>query len=241
MDMLPVLYAVLAGYLIGSISFARIVTRLATGEDVTQFEVPVAGTEDKYKVIAIGGNSVSSRLGKRYGFLTSILDMLKVILVVVAFKLLYPGQPYHLVAALAGMAGHIWPVYYRFNGGAGWSAAFGSLLAVDWLGALLTPVISFIFGMFIVRDITTAIISWMWFVIPWLWLRTGDLWHVGYAVGMNILFVLAMIPEIKVMLKYKREGKLMNYGAGSLGSNPMGRGFLKMARALGVKTPDQQI
>ena len=50
---------------------------------------------------------------------------------------------------------------------------------------------------------------------------------------MNILFILAMIPEIKTGIKYKKEGKVEEYGRGSLASNPMGRGYLKMANALG--------
>jgi hypothetical protein len=42
-----------------------------------------------------------------------------------------------------------------------------------------------------------------------------------------------MIPEIKMGLKYKKEGKTDQYGVGSMSSHPMGRGYLKMARALG--------
>ena len=46
-------------YLVGSISFARLVTKWWAGKDVTEFEIPVEGTEDRYKVLSIGGNSVS--------------------------------------------------------------------------------------------------------------------------------------------------------------------------------------
>jgi glycerol-3-phosphate acyltransferase PlsY len=60
---IAVLDAVLL-YLIGSISFARLVTRFwAPGKDITNFEIPMEGTEDRYKVLSIGANSVSSVLG----------------------------------------------------------------------------------------------------------------------------------------------------------------------------------
>ncbi len=234
MDPVWIAVALIGGYLLGSISFARIVTRAITGQDVTQFDVPVSADES-YKAQSIGGNTVSSRLGAKYGMLTGILDMLKVALPVLALKLAFPGQPYHLMFAVSDMAGHIWPVYYRFHGGSGWSPAFGSLLVIDWLGALLTPVLGFIFGMFIVRMVSLAIISWMWFVIPWLWFRTHDLWHLLYAVAINILFLLSMIPETRIMAKYKAEGRLLEYGHASLAVNPMGRGFLKMAEKFHVK------
>ena len=85
---IAVLDAVLV-YLIGSISFARLVTRfLAPGKDVTDFEIPVEGTEDRYKVLSIGANSVSSVLGPKAGMLVSVLDILKIFIPTLLFKLI---------------------------------------------------------------------------------------------------------------------------------------------------------
>jgi hypothetical protein len=39
-----------------------------------------------------------------------------------------------------------------------------------------------------------------------------------------------MVPEIKMVRKYAKEGKYLEYGLGSLSSNPMGRGMLKIAK-----------
>ncbi|MCK7530812.1 MAG: glycerol-3-phosphate acyltransferase [Marinilabiliales bacterium] len=127
-------------YLLGSISFARLIVKLWTGKDVTEFEVAVEGTEDKYKAISIGGNTVSTALGAKGGMTVGILDILKVVLPTLAFKLLYPDQPaYMLIAAVGGLVGHIWPLYYRFHGGAGFSAIMGGLLVIDWLAVLVSP------------------------------------------------------------------------------------------------------
>lgn len=234
---IAVLDAVLV-YLIGSISFARLVTRFwAPGKDVTNFEIPVEGTEDRYKVLSIGANSVSSALGPKAGMVVSVLDILKIIIPTLLFKLIYPEQPvYALIAAIAGMIGHIWPVYYKFHGGSGFSAVLGGLLVIDWLAAFVCPVAGLFLGMIVFRNMVVASLSWLWLLIPWFWWRThGDIQYILYAVAVNVLFILAMMPEIKTALKYKREGKYVEYGLGSMKSHPMGRSMLKIAKFFRVE------
>jgi glycerol-3-phosphate acyltransferase PlsY len=225
-------------YLIGSISFARLVTRFWSPEkDVTNFEIPVEGTEDRYKVLSIGANSVSSVLGPKAGMAVSILDILKILIPTLLFKLIFPEQPaYALIAAIAGMMGHIWPVYYKFHGGSGFSAVLGGLLVIDWLAALLSPVAGLFLGMIVFRNMVAANLSWLWLLIPWFWWRTGgEIQYILYAVAVNVLFILAMIPEIKMAAKYKREGKYIEYGLGSMKSHPMGRSMLKLAKFFRVE------
>jgi acyl phosphate:glycerol-3-phosphate acyltransferase len=230
--------SVVASYLIGSISFARLVTKWwSPGWDVTEFEIALEGKQESYKAISMGGNSVSSRLGPKAGLTVGLLDILKVMLPTLLFKLIFPQQPeYGLLAALGGMAGHIWPVYYRFHGGSGFSAILGGLLVIDWVAAFVSPIAGLFLGMVILRNMIAANLSWIWLLIPWFWWRTsGDPAHILYALAVNILFILAMIPEVKMAMKYKKEGKYLEYGLGSLQSHPMGRGMLKMARFFGVE------
>jgi glycerol-3-phosphate acyltransferase PlsY len=136
-----------------------------------------------------------------------------------------------LVAALASMIGHIWPIYYHFHGGSGFSAIIGSLLVIDPLAVLVTPIAGFILGMFVFHNLIVATISWIWLLIPWFWWRfDSDPLYIIFAVFINIVFILAMLPEIKMARKYAKEGKYLEYGLGTLSSNPMGRGMLKMAK-----------
>lgn len=237
MNMVIAIFSLLISYLLGSISFARLIVKLWTGKDVTQFEVAVEGTDDKYKAIAIGGNTVSAVLGAKGGMTVGILDILKVALPTLTFKLLYPEQPaYMLIAAIGGVIGHIWPVYYRFHGGAGFSAIMGGLLVIDWLAVLVSPIAGLLLGMVVFRNLIVANLAWLWLLIPWLWWRSGgDLAHILYAVAVNVLFILAMIPEYKTAMKYKAEGKYLEYGLGALKANPMGRGMLKMAKFFKVE------
>jgi glycerol-3-phosphate acyltransferase PlsY len=161
--------------------------------------------------------------------MVGVLDISKVFLPSLACKLIFPDLPYYtLLAGIAGMAGHNWPIYYRFKGGMGYSAAMGSLLVVDWLAVLVLPLAGTLLGL-LVRNMVVASLSWLWMLIPWMWWRTSDPVYVLYAIALNILFLLAMIPEIKKAIGYWREGRLDEYGESVLRSNPMGRGMLKMA------------
>lgn len=228
----------LISYFIGSISFARVVTYLWTsGKDISEHEIPVDGTTDSYKVVSIGANSAASLLGPKAGMTISILDILKVFLPTLFFKLYFPDQPaYALIAAVAGLIGHIWPIYYRFHGGVGFSAIMGGLLVIDWLSILVTPIAGLLLGMVVFRNMIVASLSWLWLLIPWFWWRTGgDLAHILFAVALNVLFLLAMFPEYQTAMKYKKEGKYIEYGLGNLKSNPMGRGMLKIAKFFHVE------
>lgn len=238
MDFTIAILSAVAGYLLGSLSFARLVTRLlAPGTDITQHEVAVDGTGDRYKVLNTGANSVSSMLGRKAGMLVSLGDILKVFIPTLFFKLVFPEQPaYALIAATAGLAGHAWPLYYRFHGGVGFSAIMGGMLAIDWLAVLVTPVAGLLLGMLVFRNMVVASLSWLWLLIPWLWWRTdGDPAHILYAVAANVLFIVAMLPEYRTAMKYKQEGKYLEYGMGNLKSNPMGRGMLKIAKFFRVE------
>lgn len=232
------IFAAILSYLIGSVSFARLITRWWTsGKDVTQHEIGVEGTDDHYKVLSIGGNSAASMLGAKAGMTVGILDILKVFLPTLFYKLYFPDQPaYSLIAAVAGLLGHVWPIYYRFHGGSGFSAIMGGLLVIDWLAVLVTPIAGLLLGMALFRNMVVASLSWIWLLIPWLWWRfDGSPYYIIYAILVNIIFILAMIPEIKTAMKYRKEGKMIEYGMGNLKSNPMGRGMLKIAKFFKVE------
>ncbi len=237
MDPVIAILSFLCSYLIGSISFARLIVKHWTGGDVTKFEVAIDGTNEKYKAISIGGNTVSSVLGPRGGMIVGILDILKIVLPTFALKLLFPEQPaYALIAAVGGLMGHIWPVYYQFHGGSGFSAILGGLLVIDWPAAFLLPILGLLLGMLVFRNMIVASLGWIWLLIPWFWWRTeGNPAYMLYAVAVNIIFLLAMVPEYQAAMKYRREGKYLEYGMGSLKANPMGRGMLKIAKFFHVE------
>jgi glycerol-3-phosphate acyltransferase PlsY len=128
MTYLPSAIAVLVAYLIGSLSFAVIVSRLMGLSDPRSYGSKNPGATNVLR----SGNKVAA-------ILTLVLDALKGYLPVLAALLLGPrfGWAETTVAwvGLAAFVGHLWPVFFRFEGGKGVATAAGVLLAVNpWLG-----------------------------------------------------------------------------------------------------------
>ncbi len=220
--------AAAAGYLAGSVSFTRIVTRLLRpGEPLKPAEVPVEGTDMIYKVTATGATAASMQLGGRAGCAIGLLDMLKAAVPVLLFRLLYPDELYLLAAAVAAMAGHNWPVFHRFRGGRGISAYYGGLLVIDWVGALVTAAVGMLAGFLVVKDFFVAYMAGLWLLIPWMAILTGRWEYVVYAAIVNVLYMVAMLPDIRQYTTIKKTASVDPKAV--LETNPMGRGMLKIS------------
>ena len=133
------------------------------------------------------------------------------------------------------MAGHIYPIYYRFHGGSGWAVAVGTLLVVDWLSIPVTIIGGLLLGLLVFRSVVIATLAWMWLLVPWLWFRFGEWEFILFALGINILFYLSLIPEFKIAQKYREKGLYQEYARGSMMSTPMGRSTIKLAKRLKIK------
>jgi glycerol-3-phosphate acyltransferase PlsY len=173
--------AALVGYLLGSLSFARIAVRLSGKPvDLGHWEVHLDSGETWTSSI-VSATSVRKALGPRYGCLVSMMDMAKVAIPTLAFRLWLPDEPYFYIVATAGIIGHDYPVYYRFQGGHGESPLLGGLLVIDPIALVGTTILGFAIG-FLAGSI--LVVRWAGFLllVPWLWLSTGSLWAVAYIV-----------------------------------------------------------
>ena len=233
----PVIVAVVAigEYLIGSISSGRLVTALfAPGTKLpTDTELKIEASEKAMKIQTVSATSISANVGAKYGFLTYVLDVLKVFVPVMLLKRLMPGTNYYLVAATTGVAGHIWPIYHRFRGGRGISAIYGGILAIDWIGVFVASIGGMLFGLTILRDLYFTYTAGLWLLIPWLWFRTHDPYVIGYVVIVNILFTISSIPEAKEWFRVKHE-KGWDDWTEAWQISGMGRGIIKMGRKVGL-------
>ena len=123
--------AVIGAYLLGSVSFAIVVSKLMRLPDPRSY-----GSKNP------GATNVLRTGSKAAAILTLIGDGAKGWLAVWLALLYVPeAAPY---AALAVFLGHLFPVYYRFQGGKGVATAAGVLFGIDWrigLGTLATWVI----------------------------------------------------------------------------------------------------
>ncbi len=126
--MLHVLLVLLA-YLLGSIPFGYLIVRVRGGGDVR--ESGSGGT---------GATNVTRRAGKWAGVLTLALDALKGLVAVVIARWLIGEETsvnwWVVAAALAAVAGHIFPVWLGFRGGKGVATGLGVFLGLAPLAVL---------------------------------------------------------------------------------------------------------
>jgi glycerol-3-phosphate acyltransferase PlsY len=215
MDILIALAAAVVGYLLGAISFTRVVARWAApGEDLetTTLEFDSGRT---FEMRSVSATSLTMRKGARAGCLASFLDILKGLLPTAFFWYFFPGEYYFLIASASAVAGHNFPVYYGFKGGRGMSPMYGGLLVIDWISIPITAIGGSIIGLFLLRDVFLAFTVGVVFLIPWFWYRFNDPAYIIYAVVVNILFWTAIWPELRIHLKNRREGKTSQASLGT--------------------------
>jgi glycerol-3-phosphate acyltransferase PlsY len=232
----------LAGYLVGALSMARLVVRLfARGryrEGPT--ELKLEGTDRTMSLKTVSASSVSVQLGSRLGFATYVLDVLKILVPALILKHALPGTYAHVAFAAGGMLGHVFPVFHGFKGGRGISTAYAGLLSISWVGFLVCSLGGMLVGLLVLRDVWSAYCAGVWAMIPWLWFTTKDPVLLGYAVLVNVVFMLGMMPETRQWFRIRRENR-WNDTTEVMQLSGMGRGLLKMARRLGVvKTPERR-
>jgi glycerol-3-phosphate acyltransferase PlsY len=125
---------ILVAYLIGSISFAVLVSRAFGLPDPRSYG---SGNPGATNVLRTGRKAAAA--------LTLLGDAFKGWFAVALTQQHVVADPVAVAAAaVAVVVGHLWPLYFRFEGGKGVSAAVGVLLALDpWLaaGAIATWVI----------------------------------------------------------------------------------------------------
>ena len=129
------LLAAAIAYLLGSIPFGYLIARLSGGGDIRK-----AGSRN------IGAANVTRVVGKGAGLLTLLLDAGKGFLAVWLAEGLTHGHPaWLIVACLAAILGHLYPLWLGFRGGRGVATAAGAFLLISWkavLGAAMVWIIA---------------------------------------------------------------------------------------------------
>ena len=122
-DPTNIAFAAILGYLLGSIPFGLVLTRMAGLGDIRTIG---SGS--------IGATNVFRTGNKPVALLTLILDSGKGAAAVLAARYLAPELA--RIAAVTVVLGHLFPIWLRFDGGKGFAAALGAL--TPWSGRLLS-------------------------------------------------------------------------------------------------------
>ena len=152
MQILYSILAIVAAYLIGSLSFAVIVSRVMGLKDPRTF-----GSKNP------GATNVLRSGNKAAAIVTLLLDALKGLLPVLAVK--WFGAGYGLgdgTMALVGLAaflGHLWPVFFRFKGGKGVATFIGVVFGIHLLLGIATGATWLIIAFFFRYSSLASLIS----------------------------------------------------------------------------------
>lgn len=198
----------LGSYLVGSISFARLLNRLLSkggGEDKLVWEIP--GSDTPFETDIYTATGVGTHYGKTYGCITSLLDMIKVAIPAFIVLKLLPDQPYYLVAALFGIVGNNFPLFNRFKGGGGFSAIIGALIVINWFGIFVANAAAMVIGYFI-GSVLFMRLAGNFLCIFWFWIYFNDIYHVGFMILANVVFMLSITRDLNrftTMIKQSEE------------------------------------
>ena len=191
------LAAALAAYLIGSLSFAVLVSRLMGLADPRSYGSQNPGATNVLR----SGNKLAAAL-------TLLLDGIKGWLPVWAVSqygsIWGLGEGTLAIVALAAFAGHVWPLFFRFKGGKGVATAAGVLFGIDlWLG--LATLATWLIVAFFTRYSSLAALAAAAFAPAYYFLGNRVVWYVDN----RILLAAVVMSGILVWRHQGNIAKLM--------------------------------
>ena len=202
--------AVLLAYLLGSLSFAVIVSKALGLSDPRSY-----GSKNP------GATNVLRSGSKVAAVATLLLDGLKGWLPVVLVK--WFGADYGLgdgtlaAVALAAFIGHLYPVFFQFKGGKGVATAAGVLLGVNWVLGVAT-LATWMIVVFFMRYVSLGSIVAAVFAPLFYLLGHRGAWYVDN----RIELVLVIISALLIYRHRENIGKLLKGTESRLGASKTG-------------------
>jgi len=185
----------IASYLMGSIPFGLILTKIFLKKDIRDI-----GSGN------IGATNVLRTGNKLIGYLTLVLDITKAIIPVIYVKINFPELIY--IASLCAFLGHVFPIWLKFKGGKGVATYVGILFSINiLLGVVFIScwIITFLISKYSSLSSIIASLS-----VPIYLLIKGNIGSVIFFIIMFVLIFFTHRENIK-RLKNKEESKSKIY------------------------------
>jgi glycerol-3-phosphate acyltransferase PlsY len=201
------LAAALAAYLIGSLSFAVLVSRVMGLADPRSYGSQNPGATNVLR----SGNNASAAL-------TLLLDAVKGWLPVWALGRY--GSAWGLaegtlaVVALAAFAGHVWPVFFRFKGGKGVATAAGVLFGIEPLLGFAT-MMTWLIVAFFTRYSSLAALAGAVFAPAYYFLGNRVVWYVDN----RVLLAAVVMSAVLIWRHQSNMAKLIRGEESRIGKN----------------------
>ena len=189
------LIVVITSYLMGSIPFGFILTKIFLKKDIREI-----GSGN------IGATNALRTGNKLVGYSTLILDIVKAIIPVIYVKMNYPELIY--IASLCAFLGHVFPIWLKFKGGKGVATYVGILFSINiLLGLIFTVSWGVVFLIFRYSSLSSIVGS---LSIPLYLFVTDEKSSVIFFITMFMLIFFTHRENI-IRLKNKEESKTKIY------------------------------
>jgi acyl phosphate:glycerol-3-phosphate acyltransferase len=191
LDIVFIVIALLAGYLIGSFPTAYIVARLRKGVDIRD-----VGSRN------LGAMNVFYKVGFAWGLPVLAVDIGKGVAGVALARYLGTGLIVQMLAGVAVVIGHSFPIFLKFHGGRGGASCIGILIYFMPWG---TPIYAGLFGLLLlITRFPTLSYSLAFLCFPFIGWLIYHRWELAvYSIGLVVVPLLKYIPRI---IEMRRQG-----------------------------------
>lgn len=196
MTVISILSAILGGYLLGSIPFGLVLSKMAGLGDIRNI-----GSGN------IGATNVLRTGRKDIAILTLLLDAGKAAIALLIFKKIF-GLDIGFIAGASAFLGHCFPIWLKFKGGKGVATFFGTIIIGFWPIGILSLGIWLCFA-FVFRYSSLAAL-----VAALLAPLFAKLFHASDIVTLSILFMSILI----FIRHYENIGRLLKGTESKIGN-----------------------
>ena len=176
---------VVMAYLLGSIPFAYILTRLVKGVDIRQ-----VGTRN------VGAMNTWREIGPLPGIAVLLLDMAKGSVPILVGQWLEIPEIYLYLAGFAAVAGHTWPAYLRFRGGRGAATTVGVLFTLVPLEFAISFAV-IVVVVLITRNSGIGISAGLVLLPLLIWLFGEDPGLIIFSIALPLFLLIINFPMLK--------------------------------------------
>ena len=192
------LLLIILAYCIGSIPTALIISKHFFGIDIRDYGSGNMGATNTFRV-----------LGKKYGTIVMVIDILKGVTAVALYNFLphYINNEWDRTNLMVGLglsavAGHIFPVFAQFKGGKGVATLFGMILAIQPVIAICCVGV-FLMVLYLTRYVSLSSILAsiaLPICVLWIWNEREVMYRV-FAIAVSLLVLLTHQKNISRILR----------------------------------------
>lgn len=177
---------IVIGYLAGMINPATIIAKMKN-TDIRQ-----VGSKNP------GASNVTMTFGWKYGIITGLIDIFKALIPVAIFNLLGYTDFELIILGTAAIAGHVYPVYMKFQGGKGTASFIGVMFGLHPLLGLITGLI------LVITTIITDFIALGTILMMLVWLAISFFYY-----GTPFFYIAMLVPIMSIYKHYPNVIKIL--------------------------------